>query len=129
MNDQTACEHEREQLQSFERRIPNKKKLQEEAEERALEAAAQREAKEVPGKQDSLLSKLNKKRQSISEKMEQYVTSQQHLDQAAIETSFVIDEIPEHQSGDEVTSCGIGIMISQNATGQYVVVDIFPEVR
>ena len=60
-------------LQSFEQRIPNKKKLHELEEKRFIEGEQQREAKELPGKVNistNLLDELNKKRKSMSEKIE-----------------------------------------------------------
>lgn len=93
-----------------------------------MEAAEQREAKEVPGKRNSLLSDVNNKRQSVSGTIEQCVASQ-HTEPDPMETSFVIDEIPEPHAGDDAPPCGIGIMIAQNTADQYVVVNMFPEVR
>ena len=124
-----ASEREREQLQSFERRIPNKAKLQEQAEERAIEGEAQRLAKELPGKVNTPLKDPDTKRQSMSEKIEQCFGSEQQTERDPVETSFVIDEIPEAKDGGSAPPCGIGISIAQNAARQYVVVEMFPEVR
>jgi hypothetical protein len=125
---QAASEREREQLLSFERRIPNKLKLQEQAEERAIESQAQRVAKELPGKGDPLPKDLDTKRRSVPAKIEQCSTSEQQTERDPVETSFVIDEIPEANDSGPAPPCGIGVMIAQNAARQYVVVEMFPEV-
>ena len=148
-----AFEKERQELLSFEHQIPNKKKLQQMAEERAAEANEQREAKELQGKtafDKPLLSDLNEKRECMTKTiqhslaaLEEPACKTNHLDGSdtsntnldTSEIDYVIDEIPETQmvspqkeargAGEQ---CGIGIMIAQNAAAQYVVVNMFPTV-
>ena len=143
-----AFQAERLQLQSFETRIPNKKKLQEMESERAKEGEAQREAKELKGKNNiapptgSLLDDIDKKRQSCSKNIENSALKQDSNnsdDMNSSDMDFVIDESPEAQQcvSPHTTAlathheelCGIGIMIKQNASGQYVVVEMFPTVH
>jgi len=140
-------------LQSFEQRIPNKKKLHELEEKRFIEGEQQREAKELPGKVNistNLLDELNKKRKSMSEKIEQCTVSHAEVTGSpqaastspelvdASEMDYVIDEIPvlqddtalkQQQPGaSPAEPCGIGIMIALNPAAQYAVISMFPAV-
>ena len=151
----TACELEKRELQSFEQRIPNKKKQQELEEERVLEAEEQRQAKEIlvssQRPNNDLLDELNNKRKSMSERIEQCVASQQPAKQGhemqqctlkspeldTSELDYVIDEIPvlaatfakeEASSAAASEPCGIGIMIAQDNRGRFVVIRMFPTV-
>ena len=151
----TAGELERRELQSFEQRIPNKKKQQELEEERVLEAEEQRQAKEIllssQNLENNLLDELNKKRKSMSERIEQCVASQQPAKQGdeaqhcsshspeldTSELDYVIDEIPalaatvakgEGPVAAASEPCGIGIMIAQDNHAQFVIIRMFPTV-
>jgi hypothetical protein len=98
-----------------------------------------------------LLDELNKKRKSMSERIEQCAASQQsakqsgEIHQIAVksprgsadldtgEMDYVIDEIPvptatvaKRESAPE--SCGIGIMIAQDNVGRFVIIRILPTV-
>lgn len=141
-----AFEQERQDVMSFEHQIPNKKKLQQMAEERAAEANEQRESKELQGKtacEKPFLSDLNEKRESMTKIIQQSLaTDEEQKSKTDLDTSevdYVIDEIPETQvvtpekhpaqgtAGRE--QCGIGIMIAQNAAGQFLVANMFSTVR
>ena len=142
----TASEMERKELQSFEQQIPNKQRLQDEEHERVIEAAAQRAAKEAQVKSNldtNMLTEFEAKRKSLSHprrksseslKLENVRSPQEankSLDLDASDMDYVIDEIPEEICSPEKetgsaadTLCGIGVMLSQNAAGLYVVVEI-----
>jgi len=149
-----AGEQERQELQSFEQRIPNKKKLQELAEERATEGAAERSAKELHGKmplEGNLVDDLNQKRQFMADTTEKCAGEQPQMlksdpsadsDKSSADLNnsdmdYVIDEIPENDPEPEsnvapiaapAEMCGIGIMIAHNTAGHYVVVTMVPTV-
>ena len=98
-----------------------------------------------------MLDELNKKRKSMSERIEQCAASQQsakqsgEIHQTAVkspprsaeldtgEIDYVIDEIPvppltvaKRESPSE--PCGIGIMIAQDNVGRFVIIRILPTV-
>ena len=116
--------------------------------ERAKKTEAQRQAKDLKDKNNitpptgSLLDDIDKKRQSCSKHIENSALKQDFNnsdDMNSSDMDFVIDEIPEAQQcvSPQTTAlathhedlCGIGIMIKQNTSGQYFVVEMFPTVH
>ena len=126
---------ERQELYSFEQRIPNKQRLQQIEAERAAESAAQREAKEVANTHDN--RELNTAKANLlldlSLKLNAPVVKVMSPASKSLDASdmdYVIDEIPEQESGSpckqsaEEDLCGIGITIAQNREKSYVVLDM-----